>query len=572
MKRCPECGREYDNTMVFCLDDGSELLYGPASGSGAGDEPATAILHSTAAPGEAPTRAQIHTTEQTAVLPSGISEDLETKGFDKRLILAPLALAVIVLGGFFGYRYLSSGSASASIDSIAVLPFQNVSGDPNLEYLSDGIAESLINSLTQLQQLKVIARNTAFRYKGKDVDAEQIGKDLGVHAILAGRVRQSGDRLNIQVDLVDAVTGAQLWGEEFERPVTDALSIKQAIAREVTEKLRLRLSGEQQRQMVRRETNNAEAYQFYLRGRYYWNRRSADGLKKAIVEFQQAVDRDPSYALGYSGLADCYIVLEEYAGTPATETLPKAQAAVERALQIDDSLVEARTSSAYLLHNQWRWAESDEEFRKAIALNPNYPTMHHWYSITFRPKRQFDEALREMKRAQELDPLSASIGNNVAMMYLLHNDTESAVAEFKKAIDLDPNFAPAHANLGHAYIKQKRYDEAMAEFQRSVDLSNRAGLLLSSLGYGHAVTGKRDEALQIAKELEDKYAKGESIGQYPARVYAGLGDKDQAFEWLEKDFRQRSGLLSMIPWWFTFDDLRSDPRYVDLIRRMNLPQ
>jgi len=570
--------------MSFCLDDGSELLYGPASM----DEPQTAILSEPPASAggqsasENPTRAFIHATAEAEPRSSlgGASERQSLsahraaepqKSFDKRLLLAPLALAVIVLGGFFGYRYLSSGTSS-EIDSIAVLPFQNVGNDPNFEYLSDGIAESLINSLTQVQQLKVIARNTAFRYKGKDIDAEQIGKDLSVKAVLTGRVRQVGDKLNIQVDLVDAVTGAQLWGEEYERPASDALSIKQAIAREITEKLRLRLSGEQRQQLVARETTNAEAYQSYLRGRYYWNRRSADGLKKAITEFQQAVERDPRYALGYAGLADCYIVLEEYAGTPATETLPKAQAAVERALQIDDSLTEARTSRAYLLHNQWRWAQAEEEFRKAITLNPNYPTMHHWYSITFRAKRQFDEALREMKRAQELDPLSAGIGNNVAIMYLLSNDEESAIVEFKKAIDLDPNFSPAHANLGHLYIKQRRYEEAIAEFQKAVELSNRAGLLLSSLGYGYAVTGKREWAHRILKELEEKYAKGESIGQYPARVYAGLGDKDKAFAWLEKDFRQRSGMLSMITWWFTFDDLRSDPRYKDLLRRMNLPE
>ena len=340
---------------------------------------------------------QIHTTEQTAVFPSVAADIPQAKGFDRRLILAPLALAAIVLGAFFGYRYLSS--ETAQIDSIAVLPFQNVSGDPNFEYLSDGIAESLINSLTQIQQLKVIARNTAFRYKGKDVDAEQIGRDLSVRAVLTGRVRQVGDRLNIQVDLVDAGTGAQLWGEEYDRSAADALSIKQAIAREITDKLRLRLSGEQQQQMNARETTNSQAYQFYLRGRFYWNQRSTEGIKRAIAEFQQAVDRDPNYALGYVGLADSYLLLEEYAGTPTSETLPKARAAVDRALQIDDSLAEAHTSLAFIHQKQWRWAESEQEFRKAIELNPNYPTTHHWFSIHFRIKRQFDDSLRHIKRA-----------------------------------------------------------------------------------------------------------------------------------------------------------------------------
>jgi TolB-like protein/Tfp pilus assembly protein PilF len=569
MKRCPECRRDYlDDSLLYCLEDGTALVQGSVPSP---DGPQTAILHETAAAGEAATRAQIHTTEQTAAVPSGVPE-VRKLGFDKRILAAPLLLAVIVIG-FFGYRYFSAGAGSASIDSIAVLPFQNVSGDPNLEYLSDGIAESLINSLTQLQQLKVIARNTAFRYKGKDVDAEQIGRDLSVGAVLTGRVRQIGDRLNIQVDLVNAVTGAQLWGEEYERPLSDALSIKQAIAREVTEKLRLRLSGEQLQQLTARETSNSEAFQSYLRGRYYWNRRSADGLKKAITEFQQAVDRDPNYALGYVGLADCYLVLEEYAGVPATETLPKAEAAVERALQTDPTLAEARTSRAFLYHHQWRWAEAEEEFRRSIALNPNYPTTRHWFSVYLRAKRRFAEGLAETKLAQALDPLSPAIGNNVAMMYMLMNDADSAEREWKKTLDLDPNFAPSYSNLGGlVYIKQGRYEEAIAACQRAVQLSGGASLHSSILGHAYAVSGKRAEALQILKELEERYAKGESNGQNVARIHNGLGDKDQALAWLEKDFEKRSGMLSVVVWWFAFDDLRSDPRYADLMRRMNLPQ
>lgn len=575
MKRCPDCRRDYyDDTLVYCLEDGVALVQGSVPAvTDATDEPATAILHETAAPNEAATRAQVHMTEAERPVSAGDASERRSLSANRaaKPLMAASVVILILVGGFFGYRYLS-GNSTGQIDSIAVLPFQNVSGDPNLEYLSDGIAESLINSLTHLQQLKVTARNTAFRYRGKDVDAEQIGKDLNVRAVLTGRVRQTGDKLNIQVDLVDAVTGAQLWGEEYERSVADALSIKQAIAREVTEKLRLRLSGEQQQQMVRGETSNAEAYQFYLRGRYYWNRRSADGLKKAIAEFQQAVDRDPSYALGYVGLADSYLLLEEFAGMPTTETLPKAQAALQRALQIDPSLAEAHTSRALIYHYQWEWAAAEEAFKKAIALNPKYPTARHWYSIYLRAVGKQADGLREMKLAQELDPLAPNISQNLAIMYLLNNDADSAIREFRKVIDLDPNFAPARANLGHAYIKQKRYEEAVAEFQKSVELSDRASLGLSGLGYAYAVSGKREEALQIVKELEEKYAKGESIGQYPARVYAGLGDKDQAFAWLEKDFQKRSGLLSFVTWWFTFDDLRSDPRYADLMRRMNLPQ
>ena len=577
MKRCPECGREYDNSMSFCLDDGAELLYGPAASERTGAngeqvaaEPQTAILHETAPSAEAATRAQIFATDETAMRPGASDRSaVETASRKNPRVAVILGVILVTVLGIGSYLFFGRGS-SEQINSIAVLPFENSSGYADSEYLSDGIAESLINSLSQLQQLKVIARNTAFRYKGKDVDAVQIGKDLGVRAVLTGRVRQTGDRLNIQVDLIDAVTGAQLWGEEYERPISDALSIKQAIAREVTEKLRLRLSGEQEQQLVRRETTNANAYQSYLRGRYYWNRRSVDGLKKAITEFQQTVDIDPNYALGHVGLADCFLLMEEYAGMAATETLPKAQAAVDRALQIDPSLAEAHASKGLLYTFQWRWAESEEEFKRAIELNPKYPTSRHWYSIYLRAKGRHVEGLREMKTAQELDPLAPNISQNLAMMYMLNDDIESAIREFQKVIELEPNFAPAHANLGSAYLKQRRNEEAIAACQRAVDLSDRRSIYLSQLGYVYAATGKRAEAIQILKEMEERYAGGESVGQYLARVYAGLGDKDQVFAWLEKDFKNRSGLLPTIIWWQYYDDLRSDPRYADLIRRMNL--
>jgi serine/threonine-protein kinase len=494
----------------------------------------------------------------------------EIKGHKRGVVAILAAITLLSVAGIAYYFYFVRTGSRAAIDSIAVLPLVNVNNDPNTEYLSDGISEALINSLTELQQLRVTARSTAFHYKGKDIDPQQVGRELNVRAVLMGRVRQMGDTLNIQVDLVDATTGAQLWGEEYERKVSDVLAVKQAIAREVTEKLRLRLSGEEQRLLVKHDTTNVEAYQFYLRGRYFWNKRTADGIRKAIEQFQQAIDRDPNYALGYVGLADCYLVLEEHASVPSSETLPKARAAADRALKIDDSLSEAHTSSAFIYQNQWRWAEAEAEYKRAISLNPNYPTAHHWFSIYFRTKRQFDDALREIKRAQELDPLSPIISENVAYVYLLKNDLNSAVEQCKRIIELDPSFPGARATLGGAYLKQRRFDEATAEFQKAVELSGRASRHLSSLGYCYAMTGRRAEALAILKELEEKYAKRESIGMYLAGVYAGLDDKDQVFVWLERDFQQRSGTLAYITWFFNFDDLRSDPRYADLVRRMGL--
>ncbi len=491
----------------------------------------------------------------------------------KRGVAAILAAIILLsVGGITYYRHSTRAGSHAAVDSIAVLPFANTSNDPNTEYLSDGISEALINSLTELQQLRVIARTTAFRYKGKEVDPQAVGRELNVRAVLMGSVRQLGDSLNIQVDLVDATTGAQLWGEDYAGKVSDVLSVKQAIAREVTEKLKLRLSGEEQQRLVKRDTTNAEAYQFYLRGRYYWSRRTADNLKKAIEQFQQAIDRDPNYALGYVGLADCFNLLEEYAGIPVSETLPKARAAADRALQLDGSLSEAHASSGFIFWQLRQWAEAGAEFKRAISLNRNYPTAHHWLSIYLRSQRQFDDSMREIKVAQELDPLSPVIGQNVAEVYLLKNDLTSAIKECQSIIELDPGFPGAHDELGFAYLKQRQNEEATAEFQRAVELSGRTSRYLGDLGYCFAVTGRRAEALTILKELTERYNRRESIGQYLASVCAGLGDKDQAFAWLERDAQQRSGSrIQFVVWWFSFEGLHNDPRYAELVRRIGLP-
>ncbi|MDX6612325.1 MAG: eukaryotic-like serine/threonine-protein kinase, partial [Blastocatellia bacterium] len=486
----------------------------------------------------------------------------------KRSLIIALSVLIVAIASLTYFFYFAR--PARAIDSIVVLPLVNASNDPNTEYLSDGISEALINSLTELQQLRVIARTTAFRYKNKEVDPQTVGRELNVRAVLMGRVRQTGETLNIQVDLVDATTGAQLWGQEYERKVSDLLAVKQTIAREVTERLRLRLSGDDERRLVKRETTNAEAYQFYLRGRYFWNKRSAEGINKAIDEFQRAIDRDPNYALGYVGLADCYLLLEEYAAVLPSETLPKARAAADHALQIDDSLAEAHTSSASIFQNQWRWVEAEEEFKRAISLNPNYPTAHHWFSFYFRIKGQFDDEMREIKRAQELDPLSPAIGVNVAFVYLLKNDPSSAIEQCQRIIELNPNFPGVHGFLGFAYLKQRRHQEATSEFQKAVELSGRASGYLNSLGYCYAVTGRRSDALHILKELEEMYARHEAIGQNLAGVYAALGEKDRAFAWLEKGFEHRSGELPYITTDFDFENLRSDPRYADLVRRMGL--
>jgi tetratricopeptide (TPR) repeat protein len=335
--------------------------------------------------------------------------------------------------------------------------------------------------------------------------------------------------------------------------------------------LQAKLSGEEQRQLSRRDTSNPEAYGFYLKGRYYWEKRTGQNVKKAMEQFQQAADKDPNYALAYAGLADCYLLLEDYLGIRASETYPKAKAFAERALQLDSSLAEAHTSLGYVYTNLWQWEQAEEEFRRAIKLSPNYATGHHWYSLLLLDLGRIDEAMAEIKRASELDPLSLIIGTTLTYAYFAEGDVNSSVAQCQRVIDLDPNFPRAHEYLGLAYLRQGRHSEAIGELQKAVTLSQERRQL-RDLGYGYAASGKRAEALAILKELEGKYEAHEAIGQDLAAVYAGLGEKDQAFAWLEKDFQTRSGLLAWIRWAIPFDSLHSDPRSADVLRRMGIPR
>jgi serine/threonine protein kinase/Flp pilus assembly protein TadD len=484
------------------------------------------------------------------------------------LTLAALAVAVAAAAYFYSLR-----SGRATINSMAVLPFVNAGDDPDTEYLSDGITESLTNSLSQLPNLRMIARTSAQLYKGRETDPQTVARELGVQAVLTGRVVRRGDSLSISAELVDARDNSHIWGEQYNRRLSDVLVVQQEIAREIAEKLRVRLTGEERRRVTRNYTENVEAYQLYLRGRYHWNKRTAEGLRQAIDYFQQAIDRDQNYALAYSGLADCYSNLQGYAGAPPREMRPRARAAALRALEIDDSLAEAHASLGLNSHQSWQWAEAERELKRAIELNPNYASAHQWYSLWLEVMGRSDEALGENRRAQELDPLSPIINTNFARFYTLRGQVDTAINECRKVIELSPNFPQAHVILGLAYQKQGRHEEAIAELQKAVELSGRASLPLGALGYGYAVAGRRSEALAVLKELEDRYARGESMGASVAWIHAGLGDKDQAFASLEREFQGRgASLTNGILIYPFFDTLRSDPRYRDLLRRMGLPQ
>ncbi len=489
--------------------------------------------------------------------------------------LATAIIGVLLVGVISAVGYLafvSRGGGTKQISSIAVMPFVDESGNADVEYLSDGMTETLIKSLSNLSSLDVKPRSSVFRYKGKDTDLQTIAKELNVQAILNGRVAQRGEQLTLSLELVDAQKNSVIWSEQYQRKQSDLVSLQSEIARDVSTNLKAKLSGADETKITKTATTDPEAYQAYLKGRYYWNRRTAENLKKAIEQFKSATDRDPNYALAFVGLADCYAVLSEYSGTPTSETLPQSKAYAKRAIAIDAQLAEPHATLGSINDYSWQWDEAEKEFKRAIELNPSYPTTYHWYSIHLKNVGRNDEAATMIKRAQELDPLSSVIAVNISRMYHLQNNYDASIENSLKTIDLDPNFAPAYEYLALSYLKLGRNAEAIVAAEKAVDLSKRAGIALGDLGYVYATVGKRAEAIDKIKELEEKYTRKEAIGHFIATVYVGLRDKDKAFEWLEKDFQARNGKLPEIRWQLQFEPLREDPRFNDLMKRMGLPQ
>jgi serine/threonine protein kinase/Flp pilus assembly protein TadD len=474
------------------------------------------------------------------------------------------ALAMVMLAVMAAGIYLLNGRGKA-IGSIAVLPFVNVGADPDTEYLSDGVTESLINNLSQLPNLKVIARSSVFRYKGREIEPQAVGRELGVSAVLTGRVMQRGDDLSISIELTDARDNSHIWGEQYSRKLADIMTVQSEISREVTEKLRLRLSGEEKKQLAKRQTENTEAYQLYLRGRYYFNKLTLDGMQRGIEYFRQAVGRDPNYALAYAGLADCH----NYLGKPM-----EAKAAITRAIEIDDTLGEAHASLAFInLLYDWDWAGAERHFKRGIELSPNYAMAHHWYAIYLANMGRHDEAIREARRAQELDPLTLVVNMTPAATLYLARRYDQAIEELQKVLDMDANFLPAHSILGAAYEQKGMYEKAIVEHQKVIDLLGgnvtAEVAVKARVGHAYAAWGKRGEALKILDEL----LKRRDVTPYSiAEIYVGLGEKDRAFEWLEKAHGERNVQMVSLKVDPNLDSLRSDPRFADLLRRMNLAQ
>jgi len=505
-----------------------------------------------------------------------LSALLQASDFKRRKSMTVVSLAAlgIALTGFLLWYFLRPGHV---IDSLAVLPFVNVGGDANAEYLSDGITESLINSLSQLPNLKVIARSSVFRYKGKEIDPQTVGRDLGVGAVLTGRVVQKGDRLSIQTELVDVATQTRLWGENYDRRVSDIIALQDEISREISEKLRLKLSGKEREQLAKRYTENSQAYQLYWKGRYLWNRRRPEDIREAIRNFQQAIDIDPNYALAYTGLADCYVLGNLLQMSPK-EAMPIAIDKTNRALAIDPTLAEAHTSLAKIkLSFEWDWPGAENEFKKSLELKPGYATAHQWYGVYLSEMGRHDESLQQRKRALELDPLSLSISTGLGRAYFWARRYDEAIAHLQKTLERDPKYADTHWSFGLAYEGNRMYPEAIASFQNAIGLSKTAEFpegkpeMIAALGHAYGVSGRRGEALRIIDQLKDLIAQQRYVSPYSiALIYAGLGEKDPAFEWLDRASEERDESyvhLNVDP---RLDALRSDPRFSERLRTIKL--
>jgi TolB-like protein/DNA-binding winged helix-turn-helix (wHTH) protein/Tfp pilus assembly protein PilF len=484
-----------------------------------------------------------------------------------------IVLLVFVLSGSVLALWVSRSRARApaGIRSLAVLPLENLSGDPSQNYFADGMTDELITDLAQISALRVISRTSAMVYKGARKPLPQIARELNVDAVVEGTVLRSGDQVRITAQLIEASTDKNLWSQSYEGELRDTLAVQNRVARAIADEIRINLTPQEQAALKNVEVVNPEAYESYLKGRYFWNKRTADGLRVALAYFNQAIEQDPKYARSYSGLADTYALLGDwqYAAMSPKEAFPKAKAAAIKALELDSSLGEAHNSLAFVLDGfDWDFEAAGREFRRAIELNPGYATAHHWYAWHLSLLGQYDEAVAEMRKAQNLDPLSLIINADLAEILVLAHSYDESVQQSLKTIEMDPNFALAHNQLAEAYIQKHMYEKAVAELRKAVRLSGGSPTCVANLARAYVLSGQRSEAVLLLSDLKKRSDLGNSSAPEIAIIYASLGDATQAMNWLEKayDDRFNPGVL-LRP---GFDPLRSDSRFRDLVRRTGL--
>jgi eukaryotic-like serine/threonine-protein kinase len=496
----------------------------------------------------------------------------------RRAALSGGAAVVVLLVGLFalnvgGWRARLLGrGVSPRIESLAVLPLENFSHDPDQEYFADGMTEALITDLSKISALRVISRTSVMQYKGVKKPLPLIAKELNVDAVVEGSVQRSGDHVRITAELIGAQTDTHLWAESYDRDLRDILALQDDVARAIANQIKVKLTPQEQVRLASARPVNPEAHEAYLKGRYYWNKRNEEGLHRAIEYFSEAAEKDRNYALAHAGLADSYGVLGEYGLLPAKEAYAKVREATTRALELDDTLAEAHNALATVKWDyDWDWPGAEREFRRAIELNPGYATAHMWYSELLSELGRHEEALAEIKRAQQLDPLSLIINSVSGLRLLSAGRDDLAIEQLQKTLEIDPNFARAHFFLGQAYMRKGAFAEAIAEFHRATTLSPNITQYKGGLGYAYARAGKSAEAHKLLSELKEHSKRRYVSWSDLAAIYAGLGEKDQAFACLENAYEQRETRVvkvNVVPF---FDPLRSDPRFADLLRRIGLP-
>jgi serine/threonine protein kinase/Flp pilus assembly protein TadD len=466
---------------------------------------------------------------------------------------------------------LNERRSSGQIESLAILPMENASADAGMEYLSDGITESIINSLSQLPGLRVVPRSTVFGYKGRKSDPQKTGEELAVHAVLTGRVIQLGDSLIVKTELIDVGRASQLWGEEYRRKLTDIFALQDEIAEEISQKLRLRLSGEDRQRLQKRYTDNTEAYHLYLKGRYYVAKRTPEWIRKGVEHFQQAIDLDPNYALAYSGLAEAYgFLASSTGGQPPRDAYPLAKAAALKALELDDTLGEAHCSLGFFrMFYDWDFPAAETEFKRAIELSPNFANAYDGYGFYLKATGQYEAAEASCKRAQELEPLSLFMTLSLGWVYYFARRWDEALAQSRKVLEMDPNFGFAYWHRGVVFIQQENFTEAINAFRKALNLSGGIPTFIAYLGHASARAGKHREARQMLAQLESLSKRQYVSAYFFAMIHLGLGDLDQTFEWLEKAYKEQSGFLAFVRVEPMLDKLKADSRFAELLKRMD---
>jgi TolB-like protein/DNA-binding winged helix-turn-helix (wHTH) protein/Tfp pilus assembly protein PilF len=485
-------------------------------------------------------------------------------------ILVPVLL--VLIAAFAVWKFHFRNASPPSIRSLAVLPLESLSADASQDYFADGMTDELITDLSQISALRVISRTSVMPYKHAGKSLPQIARELDVDAVVEGTVLRSGDRVRITAQLIQANADKHLWAASYEGDVRDTLALQNQVARSIAEQIRISLSPQEQAVLKSAKVVNPEAYEAYLKGRYFWNKRTSDSLKTAVDYFNQAIAKDPNYAQAYTGLADTYALLGDwqYAVLTPKEAFPKAKAAAIKALELDSSLSEAHNSLAFCFDAfDWDFESAGKEFRRAIELNPGYATAHHWYAWHLSLMGQYDDAIAEMRKAKNLDPLSLIINSDLAELLVIAHFYDESIIQSRKTIGMDPNFALAHNQLAQAYLQKHMYAEAVPELQKAVQLSNGSPTCIANLARAFAASGKTSEALKLLDDLKKNSNRNYSDASEIAVIYAALGDSDHAMNWLEKGFEERfnPGVLSRPG----FDPLRSDPRFQDLVRLIGLP-